>query len=397
MNIRRFIAATAAVLLCAGVFAQNDRPTNWFIGAGGGLNIGFDGKDYNDRPISHSGNGTALDIYAGKYFGNVLGFRAGYQGLKISDQYIDYGQNNYSYIHGDLLFRVFNFLVPYAHAGYAKVTDGSLAGGAGLLVPIKIGKRINVIPDFKATFMNGTAFPAGEGLGRNLSGTLGLQLALGKIADKVVEEPVEVFPPIAYEPAKEEPKPEPEPVKEEPVKVPDVEEINKAFQAVVLFDFDSAKLTAEAIPVLDKAVVRRLEHDVLADRLLVCRMVDHRDVGARVLVKHQDRVEIHVIDEAAACKEHVLLRAVFDEVEVVIEVLEVALAEVFLILRVRQVEQAVVTTREIPVLAGTQMVEHGVAKERIDWKGFGESRPVDTNETAEGRHHNRRIELKIDE
>ena len=111
--------------------------------------------------------------------------------------------------------------------------------------------------------------------------------------------------------------------------------------------------------VLDKAVVRRLEHDVLADRLLVCRMVDHRDVGARVLVEHQDWVEIHVVNEAAACEEHVLLRAVLDEIEVVIEVLEVALAEVFLILRVRQVEQAVVATREIPVLAGTQMVEHG--------------------------------------
>lgn len=337
MNIRRFIAATAAVLLCAGVFAQNDRPTNWFIGAGGGLNIGFDGKDYNDRPISHSGNGTALDIYAGKYFGNVLGFRAGYQGLKISDQYIDYGQNNYSYIHGDLLFRVFNFLVPYAHAGYAKVTDGSLAGGAGLMVPIKIGKRINVIPDFKATFMNGTAFPAGEGLGRNLSGTLGLQLALGKIADKVVEEPVEVFPPIAYEPAKEEPKPEPEPVKEEPVKVPDVEEINKAFQAVVLFDFDSAKLTAEAIPVLDKAVAWFAEFP---------------EVKATI-EGHTDSVGTDVYNQGLSERR---AKAVFD-----------------------------------------YFVEHGVAKERIAWKGFGESKPVDTNETAEGRHHNRRIELKIDE
>ena len=42
-------------------------------------------------------------------------------------------------------------------------------------------------------------------------------------------------------------------------------------------------------------------------------------------------------------------------------------------------------------------VGHGIAKERLSWKGYGEGRPVDTNETAEGRHNNRRIELKIDE
>ena len=339
MNIRRFIAVTAAALLCAGALAQNDRPTNWFIGAGGGFNIGFDGKDFTSRKISHSGVGTGLDVYAGKYFGNVLGFRAGYQGLKISDQYIDYAKNNYSYIHGDILFRVFNALVPYAHAGYAKIDDGSLAGGAGLMVPLKIGRRLSVIPDLKATFMNGAAFPTGDGLGRNLSGTLGLQYTLGKLADKV-EQPTEVFPPIAYEPAKEAPKAEPAPAapaKEEPVTVPDVEEINKAFQAVVLFDFDSSKLTEDAIPVLDKAVAWFEEFPTVK----------------ATIEGHTDSVGTDEYNQGLSERR---AKSVYD-----------------------------------------YFVNHGVAKERLTWKGFGEGRPVDTNETAEGRHNNRRIELKIDE
>ena len=83
-----FVTATIAVIAAA----QNERPTNWFIGAEGGFNVGFDGKDYISRVESHSGNGTAFDVYVGKFFNNTLGFRAGYQGLSVSDQYVDYGK-----------------------------------------------------------------------------------------------------------------------------------------------------------------------------------------------------------------------------------------------------------------------------------------------------------------
>jgi len=61
-----FVAATIAVIAAA----QNERPTNWFIGAEGGFNVGFDGKDYISRVESHSGNGTAFDVYFGKFFNN---------------------------------------------------------------------------------------------------------------------------------------------------------------------------------------------------------------------------------------------------------------------------------------------------------------------------------------
>jgi outer membrane protein OmpA-like peptidoglycan-associated protein len=41
------------------------------------------------------------------------------------------------------------------------------------------------------------------------------------------------------------------------------------------------------------------------------------------------------------------------------------------------------------------LVAHGVAPSRITTEGFGESRPVDTNDTPEGRAKNRRVELHV--
>ena len=41
------------------------------------------------------------------------------------------------------------------------------------------------------------------------------------------------------------------------------------------------------------------------------------------------------------------------------------------------------------------LVQAGVPKEMLTAKGYGEADPVDSNETAEGRLHNRRIEYRI--
>ena len=39
------------------------------------------------------------------------------------------------------------------------------------------------------------------------------------------------------------------------------------------------------------------------------------------------------------------------------------------------------------------MTSHGVDAARLEVQGFGATRPVNTNRTAEGRAHNRRVEI----
>ncbi len=41
------------------------------------------------------------------------------------------------------------------------------------------------------------------------------------------------------------------------------------------------------------------------------------------------------------------------------------------------------------------LVKAGVSKTNLTWKGYGKSEPIATNDTAEGRQLNRRVELRI--
>ena len=41
------------------------------------------------------------------------------------------------------------------------------------------------------------------------------------------------------------------------------------------------------------------------------------------------------------------------------------------------------------------LLEKGIEKERLDYKGFGESQPIAENTTDNGRQKNRRVEVKI--
>ena len=181
------LAAAAAALFPA--FAQNGKKegaTPWFVGAGAGMNIGFDGSSFVSRETSHIGAGTAGDFYVGKYFNPAIGLRVGYQGFGVSDQYIDYGKLPFHYAHADLIWRAGNVFTPYVHAGYAHIKSGTPAGGVGFMLPIQVSKRISIIPDIKATVLGGKAF-AGEGaasVGGNLSATVGLQVRLGRLSGK---------------------------------------------------------------------------------------------------------------------------------------------------------------------------------------------------------------------
>ena len=39
------------------------------------------------------------------------------------------------------------------------------------------------------------------------------------------------------------------------------------------------------------------------------------------------------------------------------------------------------------------LIRKGVAADRLEWKGYGQTRPLESNKTAEGREQNRRVEL----
>jgi outer membrane protein OmpA-like peptidoglycan-associated protein len=43
------------------------------------------------------------------------------------------------------------------------------------------------------------------------------------------------------------------------------------------------------------------------------------------------------------------------------------------------------------------LVTKGIAPARLESEGYGPDRPIDTNETEEGRAKNRRVEFKIQE
>ncbi|GIV25057.1 MAG: hypothetical protein KatS3mg026_0749 [Bacteroidia bacterium] len=41
------------------------------------------------------------------------------------------------------------------------------------------------------------------------------------------------------------------------------------------------------------------------------------------------------------------------------------------------------------------LIQRGISADRLSYIGYGESRPIDTNDTEEGRQNNRRVELEI--
>lgn len=183
------IALIAAALfsLCIAARAQEETEDNssWFVGTGLGMNFGFDGQRNTGRATSHNGAGIADDIYFGYWFSNWGGFRAGLQGLSISDKYTDFGYKRYEYVHGDMLIRAHKNIIPYIHLGWARIDNSALGGGAGIAFPLYVSKRIAIVPDIKATtyssriYENYRSFPA-----LTLSGTIGISVNLGRPARK---------------------------------------------------------------------------------------------------------------------------------------------------------------------------------------------------------------------
>ena len=174
-----------------GPYETNRFGDNWFIGAGGGINILLS-EDY-DIKIAPS-----VDGYFGKWFTPSVGMRAGYQGINFNsvqdENTVKYG---YMYIHGDFLWNASNAiggyketrfwnLTPYLHAGFFRSygTDGSdyanneLAMGAGLLHNLRLSDRLDIVIDMKAIAVNGTIHES-SGLALLPSVTAGLAVDLG--------------------------------------------------------------------------------------------------------------------------------------------------------------------------------------------------------------------------
>ena len=368
MKLKNIILIAAAVMLSIPAFAQNketgERDTRWFIGAGGGMNFGFEGESFVDRTNSHIGAGTSVEAYFGKFFNDWIGFRAGYQGLSISEQYRKYGKDPFHYGHADLLFRVTDWFIPYVHGGYAQLHKGSPAGGIGIMMPIAINDRISIVPDLKATALNGNAFTDGEKkFAANLGGSLGLRVMLGKKKVKADNGDDDAAALAAAEEAarkaeqarkdslakaeqarkdslakaEQERKDSLARAEEEARKAHEaaLAELAKALGVQTLFDFDSAELTDEAKAQLDKVA----EYLKLNDAVKV-------EIGG-----HTDNM---------------------------------GTAEYNQDLSMRRAESVV-----------NYLVGKGVAGNRLTAVGYGKDHPVATNDTEEGRHQNRRIEFKV--
>ena len=174
-----------------GPYETNRFGDNWFIGAGGGVNI-FLNEGYD--PVI----GPSIDANLGKWFTPSVGMRVGYQGFKTNVSADNAAQNfGYMYFHGDFLWNMSNALggyketrfwnlVPYAHAGYfrtyglngSEFYDNEIAAGAGLLHNLRLIDRLDLIIDMRATVMNGRAIGT-DGVSLLPSVTAGLAVDLG--------------------------------------------------------------------------------------------------------------------------------------------------------------------------------------------------------------------------
>ena len=175
-----------------GPYETNRFGDNWFIGAGGGINL-FWNEGYDVKI------GPSIDANFGKWFTPAVGMRIGYQGFnaKALDKSDALQKFGYMYIHGDFLWNAsdgiggyketrFWDLVPYAHAGFFRsynlndtdFSDNEFAAGAGLLHLLRLTDRLDLIIDMRATVVNGRVID-NSGVAVLPSVTAGLAVDLG--------------------------------------------------------------------------------------------------------------------------------------------------------------------------------------------------------------------------
>lgn len=191
-----------------GPYETNRFGDNWFIGAGGGINIFWnEGMDYDNLRIAPS-----IDANLGKWFTPSVGMRIGYQGINSQvwsetatvlgptmdqDKKMYLEKFGYMYVHGDFLWNISNALggyketrfwnfVPYVHAGYFRTyglddvefAKNQLAGGLGLLHNLRLANRLDLMIDMRATVLDAQARGA-DGIAVLPTVTMGLAVDLG--------------------------------------------------------------------------------------------------------------------------------------------------------------------------------------------------------------------------
>ena len=327
--------------------ASAQKETGIFVGATTGMNVGFDGLQFQNRAASHIGAGFNGDFFVGAFLNEIIGLRAGYQGFTTSDRYTNFGNRKYNYVHGDLLLRVHRNIVPYVHGGFVSIVNPGFGGGVGLMLPIHLGKNVSIVPDLKANLFSGKAFATEQPkLAGVVSGGLGIAYRFGR-ARKVQEtEPEVIVPPLT--PVIEE-------VKDTIVVVPEVQHDTIVVQQVqhdtvyvkevlepetisglALFDTNKSELRAEVLNELDK---------------IAAWFISHPDAKA-VIEGHTDKTASAAYNQALSERR---AQAVYD-----------------------------------------YLVSKGVAADRLSYCGYGFSQPVATNDTPEGRQQNRRVEIKVE-
>ena len=372
----KFIFLAAALLSLGFVAsAQEERDDRWvFVGTGVGMNVGFDGQQFYDRENSHVGAGLANDSYFGYMFSDWGGVRAGFQGLSISNKFTDFGSKRYEYLHADMLIRAGKSVVPYVHIGVGRIDNFAFGGGAGIMFPLHITKRIAIVPDFKATAYNNRIYAGAKNLpSAVVSATLGLSINLWKNPGKKVKELQE----------------------EVKVQKQEIQEQQKNLKA----KDEALKAKDEALRAQEEAMKNIQRPDIVRDTVLVTK-IQHDTVVVNTItyVPNEIITTLHA-DALFDTASDVIKPEDYDQLEAVVKWLQdnpdvgiiveghtdnVGGKDFNINLSLRRAQSV-----------KTFLVRRGIRPSLITIEGYGYSRPVADNKTEEGRQQNRRVEVRI--
>lgn len=345
MKTAKLFFLSLTILAGTSQLASAQDGPRWFLGLGGGANLGFNGHSFVSRSESGIGAGAGVDAYVGVMTRpNRVGFGIGVQGFSISDRYTDFGRQTYWYPHGNVYFRVADFFVPYIHMGAAYTNAFSPAGGLGIMMPIRISSRVSIVPNVKLSALKGSLLGGDNKVGMVASASLGLRINLGRAgrAKQMVQpfvEPAAGVPPVqetvvVHDTVKvvERIIEKEAPAVSETVKAYE-QHVNRELATVVLFETGSYKLSPVASSILNDIVVFLSQNPDL--QIFVEGHTD--DVGAEDMNLKLSR------NRAAAVTDY--------------------------------------------------LISHGANPTRVSSVGYGETLPIVPNNSAANRQMNRRVEV----